>query len=88
MLFRSIAKFLNRSNQAKFPNMSKIKKTTHTGHFPKECPYWSNSEIASLAKFRKNVHIGQIEQCIDMNNSYVIQISVPAHHESVDVGAR
>ena len=44
------------------------------------CPFWPNSE--------KNVHIGQIDQCIDMNNSYVIQISVPAHHESVDEGAR
>ena len=36
----------NRSNQVKFTNISKTKKTTHTGQFPKECPYWSNSEIA------------------------------------------
>lgn len=45
-------------------------------------------KLPVLAKYRKNVYIGQFEQCISMNNSYVIQISVPAHHESVDVGAR
>ena len=47
----------NWSNQVKFPNMSKTKKTTHTGHFPKECPYWSNSEFARFSQIQKKMSI-------------------------------